>query len=146
MKWKRRGMVFMMNDFKAYLRYYVNSNKRLLVLVFIILFLIMPFLTFNYMGLPHGSYSLDTFYMGFIALGAATCARSPRPSSAGLRSFLRWRCRSVSWRAFAASSWSALSACSSRRRPPRRSTWRSRWTPTRIWPGIWWCSPPCFPY
>lgn len=74
MKWKRRGMVFMMNDFKAYLRYYVNSNKRLLVLVFIILFLIMPFLTFNYMGLPHGSYSLDTFYMGFIALGAATCA------------------------------------------------------------------------
>ena len=27
MKWKRRGMVFMMNDFKAYLRYYVNSNK-----------------------------------------------------------------------------------------------------------------------
>ena len=80
------------------------------------------------------------------ALCAATCARSPRPSSAGLRSFLRWRCRSVSWRAFAASSWSALSACSSRRRPPRRSTWRSRWTPTRIWPGIWWCSPPCFPY
>ena len=44
MKWKRRGMVFMMNDFKAYLRYYVNSNKRLLILVFIILFLIMPFL------------------------------------------------------------------------------------------------------
>ena len=43
MKWKRRGMVFMMNDFKAYLRYYVNSNKRLLILVFIILFLIMPF-------------------------------------------------------------------------------------------------------
>lgn len=42
MKWKRRGMVFMMNDFKAYLRYYVNSNKRLLILVFIILFLIMP--------------------------------------------------------------------------------------------------------
>ena len=26
MKWKRRGMVFMMNDFKAYLRYYVNSK------------------------------------------------------------------------------------------------------------------------
>lgn len=74
MKWKRRGMVFMMNDFKAYLRYYVNSNKRLLILVFIILFLIMPFFTFNYMGLPRGPYSLDTFYMGFIALGAATCA------------------------------------------------------------------------
>lgn len=54
MKWKRRGMVFMMNDFKAYLRYYVNSNKRLLILVFIILFLIMPFFTFNYMGLPRG--------------------------------------------------------------------------------------------
>lgn len=62
MKWKRRGMVFMMNDFKAYLRYYVNSNKRLLILVFIILFLIMPFFTFNYMGLPRGPYSLDTFY------------------------------------------------------------------------------------
>lgn len=74
MKWKRRGMVFMMNDFKAYLRYYVNSNKRLLILVFIILFLIMPFFTFNYMGLPRGPYSLDTFYTGFIALGAATCA------------------------------------------------------------------------
>ena len=58
MKWKRRGMVFMMNDFKAYLRYYVNSNKRLLILVFIILFLIMPFFTFNYMGLPRGPYSL----------------------------------------------------------------------------------------
>lgn len=67
-------MVFMMNDFKAYLRYYVNSNKRLLILVFIILFLIMPFFTFNYMGLPRGPYSLDTFYMGFIALGAASCA------------------------------------------------------------------------
>ena len=25
MKWKRRGMVFMMNDFKAYLRYYVTA-------------------------------------------------------------------------------------------------------------------------
>lgn len=67
-------MVYMMNDLKAYLRYYINSNKRLLILVFIILFLMMPFFTFNYMGLPHGSYSLDTFYMGFIALGVAACA------------------------------------------------------------------------
>lgn len=74
MKWKRRGMVYMMNDLKAYLRYYINSNKRLLILVFIILFLMMPFFTFNYMGLPYGEYSLDRFYMGFISLGAAACA------------------------------------------------------------------------
>lgn len=76
---------------------------------------------------------------------AATCARSPPLSCAGLWSFPRWRCRSASGRAFAVSSWSALSACSSRRRPLRRLTWRSPWTPTRIWRGIWWCLPPCFP-
>lgn len=74
MKWKRRGMVFMMNDLKAYLRYYINSNKRQLILVFIILFLMMPFFTFNYFGLPRNPYSEDTFYTGFIALGAAACA------------------------------------------------------------------------
>ena len=74
MKWKRRGMVFMMNDLKAYLRYYINSNKRQLILVFIILFLMMPFFTFNYFGLPRNPESEDTFYTGLIALGAAACA------------------------------------------------------------------------
>ena len=59
----------MMNDLKAYLRYYVNSNKRLVKYWFIILFLMMPFFTFNYIGLPLTVFTEDTFYIGFIALG-----------------------------------------------------------------------------
>lgn len=47
MRWKERGMECMNKQIKNYMRYYLRDNKRLLFLVFIILFMMIPFLAFN---------------------------------------------------------------------------------------------------
>lgn len=59
----------MMSEWKAYLKYYIKSNRRLIILVLIILFLMMPFFTFNHISPIISKYSL---FNKFTTLGAMT--------------------------------------------------------------------------
>lgn len=62
-------MVYMNKNLSKYIRYYLRDNKRLLFLIFIILFVMMPFFTFNASIL---SVSRDG-KQAFSALAGAAC-------------------------------------------------------------------------
>lgn len=47
MKWKRKDMGSMNNEIKSYAKYYLRRNRKLILLIFSILFVLMPFLLYN---------------------------------------------------------------------------------------------------
>ena len=71
MRWKRRGMVCMKINFKKYLRYYINSNKRYIILICLILFLAMPFLMLNSI-LGFYSSPLQAYETGVISVSTVS--------------------------------------------------------------------------
>lgn len=65
MKWKERGMVFMKMINKDYFKYLIKQNRRLLFLIWLIGFIVIPFLTLISSG--YDSYILEN-YKSIIAL------------------------------------------------------------------------------
>ena len=65
MRWKRKGMVYMKINFNNYFRYYAKSNKRFIILICLILFLVLPFLMLRtLMGIyivPDEAYQTSIF-------------------------------------------------------------------------------------
>lgn len=59
-------MVCMKINFKKYLRYYINSNKRYIILICLILFIAMPFLMFNTI-LGYYSTPIEAYQIGVIS-------------------------------------------------------------------------------
>lgn len=47
MKWKRKDMGSMNNEIRSYAKYYLRRNRKLILLIFAILFVLMPFLLYN---------------------------------------------------------------------------------------------------
>lgn len=70
MKWKERGMVFMKMINKNYFQYLIKQHKRLLILINVIGFILIPFLTLIFMlNDPHDLStfsSIITIAFGFI--------------------------------------------------------------------------------
>ena len=70
MKWKERGMVFMKNVNKDYFKYLIKQNKRLLFLIWLIGFILIPFMSLqnlynNYLIYPKGFNSMISLLFGF---------------------------------------------------------------------------------
>lgn len=70
MKWKERGMVFMKMINKNYFRYLIRQNKRYLLLIWLISFILTPFLTINFLnngnGENFGQIVVITSMFGFL--------------------------------------------------------------------------------
>lgn len=52
MKWKRKDMGLMNNEIRKYVDYYLRRNKKLLIFIYAVLFVVMPFFVLN-----QGSYA-----------------------------------------------------------------------------------------
>ncbi len=77
MRWKRKGMVYMKINFNNYLRYYAKSNKRFIILICLILFLVLPFLMLRtLMGIyivPDEAYQTGIFSISAASVVAGCC-------------------------------------------------------------------------